>query len=149
MIKKKVCAGIAAALALLSFPAALAVGNFTTVQRTYTAGYTTLNYNYFYTGTLSKPSTDRWETATDDNTETVFVDSNGNETTGSHWTKIYSGTTLVHSGDVVTSGATKNFAVPTAYNNYTTLRLRISNLAQNGEGYKTKGTFKAKMFNYE
>lgn len=143
MNKKLIAMLLAALFAILfAFPA-MAYDGTNTVSRSYTAGYTILNYNYFFTGTLTKTSDWYWLSAKDDNIETVFVKSNGETNPGFHYTSVYCGTTLVStSSAIVNSGAEVEIFVTYAYRDVGSIRLKINNGASNGEGYRTRGTFK-------
>ncbi|MBQ1389847.1 MAG: hypothetical protein IIY78_09510 [Clostridia bacterium] len=141
-MNKKLIAVLMAALfaVLLTFPVSADDGT-QTLSRSYTAGYVVLNYNYFFTGNLTRLTDYSWLYATDDNIETVFVKSSGVTYTGFHKTSVYSGTTQICDQVQVDSGASVNFTIPSAYINAINIKLRIANGATNGDGYRTRGTF--------
>ncbi len=153
MFKKSLCAVMAILFALLAaFPAAaLDRSNPTTIP--YTAGYTILNYYFFYTQAASKPTTEPWFYVTDDNTETYYYDGNGIRYNGKHYTCVCWGTTVISNTVTVYFGNTKSI-YSFVYNNqdYTylapNLRLKISNGSDLGLGYQTQGDFIACYGNF-
>lgn len=152
MIKKIIAATMAAMFAILfAFPA-VAENRGVTVSVAYNAGYTNLHYNYFHTKNLTKPDYYVWFSVTDQNTETYYVDSSGNEYTGKHYTRVCNGTTALTNEKTVYFGQTVNFTNPDFHNSSdlvdcNAIRLRIRNGNAVGLGYKTKGTFSAERSN--
>lgn len=148
MIKKMSCLFLAILFVMVFSMTVYAYNGVVTVSRTYMAGYTVLNYNYFFTGELTKTSSYLWQKVTDDNTETVFVDPNtGVTTSGYHYTKVYHGSTYINGTLTVNSGDELDLSIPTAYSTVDSLRLRIQNGASDGRGYRTRGTFEAVKYN--
>lgn len=143
-MNKKITALLMAALfaVLFAFPAGAE-----TYSKSYNAGYIHLNYNYFHTGYLTKQPYYTWIEAKDKNTETKFVNSDGNESLGSHYTRVESGDYVLTSEQSVPSGYTITFN--SFFSNYAQtkdpIRLRIRNGATEGQGYRTKGKFLASV----
>ena len=142
MKKKIVSAVMAASLAVLTAFPVLAGNGVFTIKRSYTAGYQVPNSNFFFTGTLLKNSNQEWVYAEDSNIETLFVDGNGLNQLGNHWTCVFFGDLIISAEKKVYSGQRKRFDY--FYGNYSmdadNIRLKISN----GDSrflYKTKGSF--------
>ena len=150
-MKKKMVVLFLAAIMLLAVFSVYADAT-RNVSLSYNAGYTVLNYTYFFTGKLSKNANEAWIRATDRSTETDYVNPNTNsQTKGLHYTSLYTGAALIcgersvaFSGNAVFNEADMKSFSRSAAN----IRLRIRNGASDGRGYKTKGVFSATILDY-
>lgn len=142
-MKKKIVSLVMSIVFIMmcAFPAYAYNGTYT-VTKQYVVGYIHLQYEPYFTTSVTKSDSHRWYKVIDRNIETVFVKPNGVTKSGFHYTAVYHGSAMIRSEERVESGKNVGLVISSLYCNVKDICLKFTNGSSNIlEGFRARGLF--------